>query len=461
MTGLFLAGLLLAGAPGEEAPRPNILLIVSDDQGYGDVSCFGGSIATPHLDRLAGEGAMLRRFYVASPVCTPSRYALLTGRHPLRAKGGLDRVGMMFDESHREHGLREGELTLGEVLSSAGYRTALVGKWHLGHGSPEHLPTRHGFGHFYGMAGGCVDYFTHRYGTVLDWYRGEELVIEEGYATDLLTQEAIRFLRAQSSDEPFLLVLAYNAPHYGKSLARDAGPQTLVTASFGKPRLDPETGERVQVVNSLQAPQALFDELEPIEDPKRRAYAAMVRSMDQGIGRVLDVLDEVGLASNTLVLFTPDHGADRTESSSGSNAPLRGGKHSLWEGGLRVPAILRWPGWVEAGSVIDQVSSTLDLMPSLAKVAGTDVSTLDLDGLDLSPQWTGAPPVERDLYWQHGRSHAFLRGSWKLHDDRLYQLERDPGETNDLADTDTLERGAFEELSRARGAVREQLLNDE
>jgi len=455
LAALFLLACLV-GAQDPGRP-PNVLLIVSDDQGYGDVGCFGGDIPTPNIDRLAREGARLTHFYVAAPVCTPSRYALFTGRHPLRAKGGLDRVGMMFDEAHKDHGLRAGEVTLGEVLGGVGYRTAFVGKWHLGHGAAEHLPTRHGFEAFYGPAGGCVDYFTHRYGTVLDWYRGEELLEEEGYATELLTDEAIRFLRAQDGEAPFLLVLAYNAPHYGKSLARDAGPETLVTSDFGQPRVHPDTGAEVQVVNSLQAPAALLERFARVEDPKRRAYSAMVAAMDDGIGRVLDALDELGLARDTLVLFTPDHGADLTRSSAGSNTPLRGGKHSLWDGGLRVPALLRWPGRVEPGTDVEQLSSTLDLLPTLAHLARADVSELTLDGIDLLDSWTGGEARERDLFWQQGQKRAFRRGPWKLVGEQLFQVEQDPAEKADLAGQKPALRS---ELSTARQEARKRLTDE-
>jgi arylsulfatase A-like enzyme len=434
---LPLVSLLLAAAPanpqGATNSSPNVLLILSDDQGYGDVGCFGGDLRTPALDRLAREGARMTRFTVAAPVCTPSRYALLTGRHPLRAKGGLDQVGMMLDPAHAEHGLREGEVTLGEVLRGAGYRTGLIGKWHLGHGRPEQLPTRHGFDTFVGLAGGCVDYFTHRYGTVLDWYRGEELVEEEGYSTDLLTDAALDFLRDQDGEAPFLLVLSYNAPHYGKSLARDAGPATLATGTFGDPREDERTGEPVQLVNSLQAPPEWIARVGGIADEKRRTYAAMVSAMDDGIARVLDALDEQGLTSDTLVLFTPDHGADLTASSAGSNGPLRGGKHSLWEGGLRVPAILRWPGHVAPGSEITQLSSTLDVLPTLATITGADVSGLGLDGLDLGAAWTGGDRVERELVWRHGGRTAYRTGPHKLVGDALFDLDQDPGEAHDVA----------------------------
>ena len=437
--------------PGRVAPgtRPNIVLIVSDDQGYGDVSCFGGDIPTPALDRLAREGARLTQFYVAAPVCTPSRYALFTGRHPLRARGGLDRVGMMLDASHATHGLREGERTLGELLQDAGYETALVGKWHLGHGAPEHLPTRHGFDSFHGLAGGCVDYFTHRYGTVADWYRGEEPLAEEGYATDLLTEAAIRFLTERDDERPFLLVLAYTAPHYGKSLAGDADAETLATSDFGDPRVDERTGEAVQLVNSLQAPEKWLARFEGVDDPKRRYYAAMVASMDAGIGRVLDALDETGLARDTLVFFTPDHGADGTRSSAGSNAPLRGGKHSLWDGGLRVPAIVRWPGRVAAGTELEQLSSALDLVPTLAGVARADVSELELDGIDLVETWTAGARRERELLWQQGASQAYRRGKWKLVGNGLYDLDADPVESTDVAER---EPGRLEELKTARDA---------
>ena len=334
--------------PATDAARPHIVLIVADDLGWGDVGAFGGDLATPHIDRLATEGARLTDFYAAAPVCTPSRYALLTGRYPWRSEGQLNRVVMTFDP-RPDQGLTDAEPTLAEALCEAGYETALVGKWHLGHADPRHFPTRHGFEHFYGAAGGCIDYFTHAYATEHDWFRGEEPLVEEGYATDLMTAEAVRVIEERDGERPLFLFVSYTAPHYGKSIQEDVAgePHTLVTRGFGQPRTDPATGRAVQPVNTLQA--RLTDVVDARTSEPRDVYAAMVRALDDGVGEVLATLEREGLADDTLVLFTADNGADRTPSNAGSSGPWRGAKHSLYEGGIRVPSAVRWPGACRAG----------------------------------------------------------------------------------------------------------------
>jgi len=423
---------------------------VADDLGWGDVGCFGGDLETHRLDRLAAEGARLTSFYSAAPVCTPSRYALLTGRHPLRAEGGLGGVLMMLDPAHAERGLTPREVTLAEVLGRAGYRTGLVGKWHLGHGGPEQHPARHGFEEFYGLLGGCVDYETHRYAWVPDWWRGHEAIVEAGYATDLLTDAALDFLAQPTDERPFLLVLSHVAPHYGKSLEGAMGPGTLATRRAGPTTVDPESGRELEAWNTLQARPADLAAPPGFDDPARRHYAAMVRALDDGVGRVLDLLDERGLAEDTIVLFVADNGPDRTPSSAGASGPLRGGKHGLHEGGVRVPAILRWPGRIAPGSTIDAVGSLLDVLPTWGALAGAELAGLELDGLDLGPVWLEDRALERDLVWSHGRASAFRRGPWKLVDGSLYRLDEDPGERHDRA----ADRPALTaELTAARAAA--------
>ena len=450
---------LVTPAQEESSPpvrRPSVLLIVADDLGYGDVGCFGGDVPTPHIDSIAAEGARLTDWYVASPVCTPSRYSLLTGRYPQRAQGGLDRVLMTFDAAHDARGLTAEEETLAARLKRAGYATALIGKWHLGHGEARHWPTRHGFQSFYGAIGGCTDYYTHRYAHVPLWYRDEEPLAETGYSTDLLSAEAERFLRSRGGDEPFFLLLSYLAPHYGKSIAGEVEGEehTLITSPFGAARTDPRTGRSIQPVNTLQVLPSDLAAFAHVADEKRRYYCAMVKALDDGVGRVLAALEEAGLERDTLVLFTADNGADRTASSAGSSGLLRGGKHSLWEGGIRVPAALRWPTRVPPGTVLGQPASTLDLFPTLCALAGVAVDDLPLDGIDLGPALLGGEEIERDLYWRHGSKRALRRGRWKLLGGELYDLAEDPGEERDLSAAHP-ERVA--ELAAARDAVGESL----
>lgn len=409
---LFLTALLpLRGIASET--RPNLLYILADDLGYGDLSCYGSKdIATPRIDRLAAEGARLTSWY-AQPVCTPSRYALLTGRHPNRTEGGLMNALMRAEAADADKGLRSGETTLATLLSGAGYTTSLIGKWHLGHGHRELLPTHHGFGSFFGHTGGCVDFFTLRYGNIPDWYRGDELVDFKGYATDVVTDEAVRFLRAQKTDKPFFLFLAYAAPHYSKGWDASKGALT----------------------NVMQAKAESIARMTGIADHNRRIFAAMVVEMDEAVGRVLDTLDAAGLADKTWVVFASDNGGDIDFGAS--NQPLRGEKNTLYEGGIRVPCIMRWPGRVKPGTVIDQPLIVQDMLPTVCATTGVSTAGLTLDGRDMRPALLHGRPLERDVFFLRKNAASLRRGDWKYLriDDRdmLFDLTNDLGEQNDLA----------------------------
>jgi len=212
-----LAYAYLSGRNETAPPRPNILLIFTDDQGYNGVSIFGSDIPTPNMDMIARDGIQFNQAYVAAPICTPSRYALLTGKYPNRSQDQLLTALMFSQDNDAQRGIQSEEITLAEALQDSGYKTALIGKWHLGHGQAKFLPTRHGFDSFFGHTGGAVDYFTMRYGKIRDWYRDEELADYTGYATDILADEAVDFVqKAQHDEKPFFLYLAFNAPHFGK-----------------------------------------------------------------------------------------------------------------------------------------------------------------------------------------------------------------------------------------------------
>lgn len=435
---------------GRADGRPNIVIIVSDDQGHGDVSCFGGDIPTPSIDRIAVEGARWTDWYVAAPVCTPSRYALMTGRHPQRSRGGLSGVLMILDGTHDSRGLTSEEPTFARVLGESGYSTSLIGKWHLGHGDASGWPTAQGFDSFYGARGGCIDYFRHGYGHHPDWFRNDETLNETGYSTDLLTDEAVRQIRGHDTQQPMLMVLSYNAPHYGKTRDHRVGQNehTLLTRTHGEYEIEGENGgEPFRVSNSLQARAEDLARLDAIGfegDEKRRHFAAMVMAMDDGIGRVLEALDDSGLADNTLVVFFADNGADETVSSAGSSGEYRGAKHSLWEGGVRVPCVMRWPGRIEAGSVVNAPASAMDLPKTLASLAGVggEATSSFLDSLDISGLIRGNPieraeTVERlndrPLVWALGQAGAIRLGRWKLLGESLFDLANDPSEAHDLA----------------------------
>jgi arylsulfatase A-like enzyme len=398
----------------QAAERPNIVLIISDDQGIGDVSCYGGDIPTPHIDSIARLGIRFDNGYVAAPACTPSRYAMLTGRYPNRSQDRLVSALMFLQERDADRGIRPEATTIAELLQKRGYRTALVGKWHLGHGSPSFLPTCHGFEQFYGTSGGCVDYFTKCYGIKPDWYRGEARIQEEGYATDLITNEAVRFLQAQRRGRPFFLHLAYTAPHYGKGW-------------------DPK---QEKTTNILQAKKSDLARFSHIEDERRRTYAAMVASMDDGIGRVLDALRRSGLERDTLVIFISDNGGDPRY--GGSNGRLRGRKGTVFEGGIRVPFLMRWPGRIKPASVSRQVACGVDLFPTLCHLVGIGTKGLELDGVDLTPALLEGREVDRSLFWAcHGG--AFRQGPWKYvrtrdGNEMLFNLDQDPYEQTNLAE---------------------------
>jgi len=411
----FVTGflLLLISIWTAAADRPNILLIFADDLGINDVSCYGSEIPTPHIDSIARDGLKLDQFYVASSICTPSRFGLLTGRYPNRSRDNLLGALMFLLERDDHRGIRAGETTIATVLKQQGYRTALIGKWHLGHTDHETLPRQHGFEHTYGSHGGCVDYFTLKYGWKPDWFRNAEPLEEEGYATDLITDEAVRYLKQHKKKDPFFMFLSYTAPHYGKGW-------------------NEETKELSNILQAKPGDRARFKH---ITDTNRLEYAAMVAAMDDGIGRVLKTLKRQNLDKNTLVIFTSDNGGDPRY--GGNNKPFRGRKAQLFEGGIRVPCVMRWPGKIKPGSVSQQPVIALDFFPTFAALAGAGTSGYSLDGTDISPVLFQGKQFERDLFWRLPNADAFRRGNWKYvrtgKEEMLFDLGNDPTESNNLA----------------------------
>lgn len=438
---LFLcAGLGILVTPLAAEDRPNILLIFTDDQGYNDVGLYGAEFPTPHIDRIGEEGIQFTQFYSASSICTPSRFGLLTGRNPIRSQHQLLSALMFMAEEHASTGIQPHETTIAEILrDEGGYDTGLIGKWHLGHGNESLLPLHHGFDTFIGHTGGCIDFFTMTYGIIPDWYNGSQHVSENGYATELITEEAIDWLRARTeSRKPFFLYLAYNAPHFGKGYS----------PADQKP------------VNLMQPQAAELKRAAFIEDKIRREFAAMTISLDDGVGRVLEALDTFDLAENTLVIFLTDHGGDPTY--GGSNTPLRGQKATLFEGGLRVPCLMRWPAVIEAGRKEHRPLSALDLFPSFCELAGIDSKDVPLlDGTSLVPVLDGsaAAPKPRQFLWQTGAHAELGRSNWTAYRDGdwkyvqspregefLFHLADDPNETTDRKDD---EAARFEKLREA------------
>jgi arylsulfatase A-like enzyme len=368
---LIGAGAQAADAP---APRPNIVYILADDLGWGDVGWHGSEIRTPNLDALAKAGARLEQFYV-QPVCSPTRAALLTGRYPMRH--GLQ-VGVV--RPWAQYGLPLDEQTLPQALGKAGYETAIVGKWHLGHVRPEYLPTSRGFEHQYGHYNGALDYFTHVRDGGLDWHRDDRASRDEGYSTHLLGREAVARINARDPSRPLFLYLAFNAVH---------APH--------------------QVPERYKATYAHLPE-------PRRTYAGMLAALDEAVGQVVAAIDAKGLRKDTLFLFSSDNGGPQPGTVT-SNGPLRGAKATLYEGGVRVPAFATWEGRIKAGSVVDAPLHAVDWYPTLARLAGISPGESHaLDGRDAWPTIVGGAPSPHDAILLNATptAGAIRVGDWKL-----------------------------------------------
>ena len=382
-------GYAAAGSAEQSTAAPNVLILVVDDLGWGDVSFHKGTLSTPNIDRLAKDGVELGRFY-AYPVCSPTRAALVSGQMPRR-------FGIVNPLGPRQPGMPAGLITLPGTFQSAGYQTSLIGKWHVGTASP---PNKSGFDHFYGFMGPQVDYFKHtnQMGDI-DWQRDGQMVNEEGYSTFLLADEAIRQIERRDPKRPFFFEVAFNAPHFPLS-----APEEYVTKhkDFGG----------------------------------RATYAAVVDALDVSIGRVLAALDKQGLRENTLVLFFSDNGAGPRE--GGSNGILRSGKGSVYEGGIRTPCVIRWPGHVPQGTVSQQPVSAQDLFPTLAAAAGVPVPAgAKLDGRNMWPALHEGRVIAREPFLIATFDIALIDGEWKLIESQdgqhsLFHISSDISETTDL-----------------------------
>jgi arylsulfatase A-like enzyme len=391
--------------PAAAVPCPNLVFILADDLGYGDLSCYGSTdIRTPNIDRLAKEGVRFTQFYANGPVCTPTRCGLMTGRYQQRI-GGLE-WAILPGKKHL--GLPPQEKTLAAMLRETGYATALSGKWHLGY-TPDRAPNAHGFDHFFGLLSGNHDYFTHRENNgEPDLYLDEKPVVMGGYSTHLITRHALQFLETMKA-KPFFLYVAFNAPHFPFQTPEDAGRQvTLREWAMGS----------------------------------RETYVRMVEAMDAGVGEILAALERHGLTRNTVVIFVSDNGGERYS----RNGPLAKGKGQLWEGGLRVPCVARWPGQIPAGEVLAQTGIMMDWTATIANLAGAaPPPNRPFDGMDLGPFLVGRQkPVERTLFWRRVgpdfvKTHRAVRcGDWKLiesvkGDTFLHNLASDIGETTNVA----------------------------
>lgn len=375
--------------------RPNFIFILADDLGFADLGCYGGRTdSSPNLDRMANEGLRFTNGYANSSVCSPSRFAIITGRYQHRLRGGADEP---IHKRSPELGLPPEHPTMPSLLRDAGYSTALVGKWHLG-SLPWFGPLKSGYQRFFGHMGGAIDYFRHHSGGVHDLWDGEEEVFADRYTTDLFTDRAVAFIEEQG-DKPYLLSLHYNAVHWP-----------------WETRSDRAEAERIE--NIVHTDGGSVD-----------IYCQMLREMDEGIGRVLDAVERSGRAGDTLVLFTSDNGGERFSDMW----PLVGKKMDLLEGGIRVPYIVRWPARLPSGETTGTLAMGMDWMPTFLAAAGVEADAgYPLDGIDLFGE-----PVDRALFWRmkFRDQKAARRADWKWlsieGNEFLFNLAVDPRERAD------------------------------
>ncbi|RKY58262.1 MAG: sulfatase, partial [Candidatus Latescibacterota bacterium] len=374
--------------------RPNFIIFLTDDQGYGDLSCMGAAdFRTPNLDALAASGALFTDWYSNSPVCSPSRASLLTGRYP-----GNAGVRSILAGHRTATGLPPSVPTLATALKKLGYQTAMFGKWHLGLARGSR-PEDHGFDEWFGFMAGCIDYFSHIFywgmaggmDPIHDlWENGKEIYANGQYFTEMITERSLSWIRkAARKGHPFFLYVPYNAPHY-----------------------------------PMHAPQKYIDRF-PDLPWERQIMAAMLSAVDDSVGAIMDELERQGILENTCIFFTSDNGPSRETRNwldgtrdpyyGGSTGKLKGHKFSLYEGGIRVPAIMSWPEKIPPGQIIREMGAAMDIFPTYLKAAGGDPSEYELDGLDIMPMVAeGAPTPHKEIFWEQGGQTAVRRGKWKL-----------------------------------------------
>lgn len=405
---------------------PNFIMIVTDDQGYGDLSCMGSTdFVTPNFDRMAREGVRFTDYYSNSPVCSPSRAALLTGRYPCHAG-----VREILPGSRTSKGMLPGTTTIAGALQKLGYYTGAIGKWHLGV-SPQSSPNQFGFDHFFGFKAGCIDYYSHifywgmadgRFNPTHDLWLNDREVYDNGrYFTELVTEKSVEFIRQHSKEErPFLLYIGYNAPHY-----------------------------------PMHAPKKYLDRF-PTLSWDRKIMAAMISAVDDGIGEIRDELERDGILSNTCVVFQSDNGPSRESRNwldgtpdpyyGGTTGGFKGHKYSLFEGGIRVPAMISWPERIPGRQVVREPVAAMDIFPTLLMAAGGNPEQYALDGRDITDVLIGHGRSPHDMiFWEMGPQTAVRRGQYKLvlngrlvesepPQDKVFlsDLSADPGESENL-----------------------------
>ena len=400
---VLLISLMLLVYSYAQSQRPNIIYIMTDDMGYGDLSGYGRKdYITPNLDKLASQGIKFVNAYSAAPLCTPARTAFMTGRYPARTPVGLIEP-LTGTKKDTAYGLTTEYPSIATLMKAAGYQTALIGKWHLGSRS-QHSPVKNGFDYFFGFHSGAADYISHKgVGRKHDLYENDSIVYPEGYLTDLFSQKAIAFIK-QKHDTPFFLTIAFNAPHWPWQ-----GP----------------------------ADKPYADSADYRNGGSPAIYAAMMKSLDDAVGNIMKALDDEQLSSQTIVIFTNDNGGERYSDNGG----LAKGKGTLWEGGIRVPAFVRWPGKINSGNITQQAAITMDWTKTILSAGGAKAyKDFPLDGIDLMPVLTGKKKnIERIFYWrtfQRKKQKVIRDGDWKyLQDEKaeyLFNLITDPMEKIDV-----------------------------
>lgn len=432
------ATIFCAVAAAESGEQPNIIVMVADDLGWSDVGFHGNTeIDTPSLDRLASEGAQLDRFYT-TPICSPTRAALMTGRDPMRL--GVSYAVIM---PWHNFGVHPDETFMPQIFQQAGYQTAMVGKWHLGHAQQTYHPNNRGFEHFYGHLHTEVGYFppfANQNGK--DFQKNGESIDDQGYESFLLGREVSRYIKARDKERPFFVYMPFIAPHTPLDAPQDLKDKYADLEDNRLPARSHNTDTSRRLSKLMRNPSA------------RPMYAAVVDGMDQSIGMVLDTLDQEGIADNTIVLFFSDNGGAAYASGGADNVPLRGGKGDTFEGGIRVVSAMRWPEKITAGKKVDSIVSVMDVLPTLAAAAGIEAeTTFPLDGKNMASAIVGDEKIARDDYLFFA-SETPIRGrinltafndEWKLVQEMkqglnsidiksyLFRVSEDPYEYNNLA----------------------------
>lgn len=402
---LFLTSSILHLASATAEQSPNIIFIMADDLGYGDISCYGSkTIKTPHIDKLASTGVKCTDYHSNGAVCSPTRAALMTGRYQQRS--GIP--GVVTAKSHRHTGLPLKEWTMGEAMKEQGYQTAMFGKWHLGY-DPKFNPVKQGFDEFKGFVSGNVDYHKHidQEGH-FDWWQQDKIKEDPGYITDLITDYAVDYIR-RKKDKPFCLIVNHGAPHYPIQGRKTPGFRVTGKSNAKQPRQP-----------KLDAPHAVYKE--------------MIEAMDEGVGKIVSALEKLGISKNTLIVFCSDNGPAK----AGSAGIFRGKKGQVYEGGHRVAGVFNWPAQLPAGKECSTTILCMDMLPTFVMMAGGKIDAKrKLDGIDVIQALKGNTIKRHPLFWQHGGGTAVRDGKWKLvmvkKKSQLFDLSTDISEKTDIS----------------------------